>query len=44
MIVGGSPPNPCITNSAAPVHPLGHGLGSIPVIKPMVEASWVTVR
>jgi len=44
MIVGGSPPNPCITNSAAPVHPLGHGLGSVPVVKPGVEALSVTVR
>jgi len=44
MTVGGTLPNPCITSSASPVHPLGHGLGSISVVKPMVEALSVTVR
>jgi len=38
VTVGRSPLNPCILNSTTPVHPLGHRLCSIPVVKPMIEA------
>jgi len=44
MAVGGTPPNPCITSSVTPVHPLGHELGSIPVVKRMLKALSVTIR
>ena len=38
ITVGSPPLNPCILNSTTPVHPLRGGLGSVPVVKPMVLA------
>src|SRR5882757_7950372 len=35
--------NPCVLNSATPIHPLGHRLGSVPVVIPVVRALSVTV-